>query len=214
MKAWLSTIETSYNLLNKNHKILVLSAAFLLLFIIWYSFISDLLASMDKNKKNIVQARTEISVLKKQVAILKTKKINNKSEEYQKEEIQLKKNLAEVDKKIESFRYQLVSPKQVFFNLKNMLDSDEVVRLISVQYLPEELVKDAGNQPLYRSPIELTLQGTFPEILAYLKRVEQTNAFIFWDEIDYKVTQYPMAILKLKIHVVTSDAEQKNAVAY
>ncbi|GEM_PF-4785953 len=214
MKAWLSKIETSYNLLSKNNKMLVIAVAFLFLFIIWYSATANLLASMGKNKKNIAQAKTEVAVLQKQVTILKTKKTDTKNEGYQTEEVQLKKKLSEVNSKIDSFRYQLVSPKQVFFNLKNMLDADKAVRLISIRYLPDELVKDGGGQPVFRSPIELTLQGTFLEILTYLKKAEQANTFIFWDEMDYKVTQYPIAILKLKIHVLTSEAGQQNAVAH
>lgn len=214
MKPWLSKIETSYNLLSKNNKIFVISATFLLLFIFWYSAVGDLMAGMSKNKKNIAQVKTEVAVLKKQVMILKTKKTDNKNEGYQTEEVKLKKKLSEVNSKIDSFRFQLVSPKQVFFNLKNILDADKAVRLISIQYLPEELVKDSSSQPVFRSPIELTLQGTFPEILSYLKKAEQANTFIFWDELDYKVTQYPMAILKLKIHVLTSEVGQQNAVAH
>lgn len=214
MKAWLSKLETSYNLLSKNHKILVIAMAFLFVFIFWYSATGNLLASMGKNKKDILQASSEIAILKKQVMILKTKKIDNKNSGYQAEEIQLKKKLSDVTAKIESFRFQLVSPKKVFFNLKNMLDANQTVRLMSVKYLPEELVKDANSQPVFRSPIEITLQGTFPEIVAYLKKAEQANTFIFWDEADYKVMQYPMAILKLKIHVLTSDEGQKNAVAH
>lgn len=211
MKPWLSKIETSYNLLNKNNKILVLSAILLFLFFVWYPATSNLLARMNKNKKDVVQVKTEIAVLKKQVLVLKSSKIDNKNDVYQKEEEKLKKSLAAIIKKIESFRYHLVSSKEVFFNLKNMLVTDKGPRLVSIKYLPEELVKDTNSQPVFRSPIELTVQGTFPEILAYLKKAEKTNSFIFWDEMDYKVTQYPVAILKLKIYVVTSEEGKENA---
>lgn len=211
MKGWLSKIETSYNLLNKNYKILVIVMAFLFLLSMWYSFISDISAKMDKNKKNITQIKSEVLVLKKQITVIKTKKTDDKAIQFQKEEEQLKANLTEVNKKIASFQYQLVSPKAVISNLKNMLHTEKGLKLTSMRYLPEEILKDTANQPVSRSPIELTIQGTFPEITAYLKRVERENSFIFWDEMDYKVLQYPLALVKLKIHVVTSEAGQENA---
>jgi MSHA biogenesis protein MshJ len=213
MKGWLSKIETSYNLLNKNYKMLVIAATFLLLLIMWYSFLSNLFAKMDKNKKNMTQIKSEVVVLKKQVTVLKTKKISDKAQQYQKKEAQLKESLIEVNKKIASFQYQLISPKAVFSNLKNMLQADKGLKLTSMRYLPEEVVKDTSDQPVSRTPIELTIQGTFPEIMAYLKRVERESTFIFWDEMNYKVLQYPIAVVKLKIHVVTSEAGQKNVAA-
>lgn len=208
----LKNIETKYNLLEKNYKILLIIGVFLTIFVFWYMFFTDLLDNLEKNSKGIVSAQSEILTLKKQLSLLKSNKIENKNDQLLKEEKALKGELENSEKKIASFRYQLVSPKKIFSNLKSILSETQGIQLISMQYLPEELVKDTKEQPLYRFPIELTIRGTFFDIVTYLKKIEQLNSYIFWDEANYKVTKYPEAILKLKLHVVTSEAGKENAV--
>ena len=57
MRRLLSQIETNYNLLNKNYKILAIAGLFFVVFIIWYLLISQSLDQADITKKNISQTK-------------------------------------------------------------------------------------------------------------------------------------------------------------
>jgi MSHA biogenesis protein MshJ len=52
---------------------------------------------------------------------------------------------------------------------------------------------------VYRSGVEVSLKGSFPDLLAYLKALEQRSGSLFWSTAQLDVAAYPQAVLKLDI---------------
>lgn len=52
---------------------------------------------------------------------------------------------------------------------------------------------------VYRSGVEVSLKGSFPDLVAYLKALEQRSDSLFWSSAQLDVAAYPQAVLKLDI---------------
>jgi MSHA biogenesis protein MshJ len=52
---------------------------------------------------------------------------------------------------------------------------------------------------IYRSGIEVSLKGSFPDLLTYLQSLERRSDRLFWSNARLDVTAYPESILKLDI---------------
>lgn len=206
MTGLLSKIETNYNLLNKNYKIFVIASLFGMVFVIWYMMMSTLLNKMAINKGNLVKIKQGNVILKKQVEILTSKAVVDKTLEYKQKELNLQKKYNALKKEASGFQFQTMLPDEVLPRLNKILRTTSGVRLLLLHYLPEEKVKNAMQNSVKRLPVEIKVEGDFFSLLNYLKKIEHDHSFIFWEEIDYKVIDYPNAVVKLKLYVITTDA--------
>ena len=63
-----------------------------------------------------------------------------------------------------------------------------------------------GSEPsLYRHGVELTLEGRYPELLAYLKALEAMPKRVLWGGLVLKVEQHPTAVLTLRLYTISRD---------
>lgn len=56
--------------------------------------------------------------------------------------------------------------------------------------------------PLYEQKIHLIFNGDYLSTYEYLRSVEDLKWMIFWDEIQYTVTQYPNAEIRLTVYTI------------
>ena len=73
----------------------------------------------------------------------------------------------------------------------------------SVFIAPTEAPANGAAAPVrtavYRSGVEVSLKGSFPDLVAYLKALEQRSDSLFWSSAQLEVVAYPQAVLKLDI---------------
>jgi MSHA biogenesis protein MshJ len=63
---------------------------------------------------------------------------------------------------------------------------------------------DAG-PVLYRHGFELTLEGSYADLLAYLQALEAMPQHVLWGGVQFKVEQYPRALLTLRLYTLSLD---------
>ncbi len=210
MNFLIKKIETTYNLLERTRKILVIVSSVLLLFFTWHSFLNALLIQYEKNKKTYLTVTQEVKILNEQLTILKSKKTIDRNAELMNEEVKLKKELSILSKKIVQYQYQLISYKQIFIRLKDIFKPDNNVQLLSIKQFPEERVKDTKSTPFYQHPIEITIKGKFFDVLNFLKKIEKFHTYIFWDELFLRVSDFPESTVDIKFHIITSETGQQD----
>lgn len=59
---------------------------------------------------------------------------------------------------------------------------------------------------IYRSAVDVSLEGSFPDLLSYLKTLEQRSAPLFWTGAVLEVKTYPQVALKLNITTLGVEA--------
>ena len=59
---------------------------------------------------------------------------------------------------------------------------------------------------VYRSGIDVSLKGTYPDLQAYLSTLERRSGQLFWPGVQLDASSYPQATLKLSIATLGADA--------
>ena len=94
--------------------------------------------------------------------------------------------------------------------LRDLLEADPRLQLLALNNSTRERV-DLGQQyedvHLYRHGLQLTLAATYPGLLAYLERLDQSPWRLYWQLLDYKVSDYPKGQVTLKVYTLSSQEE-------
>ncbi|EHR70232.1 hypothetical protein BurJ1DRAFT_1360 [Burkholderiales bacterium JOSHI_001] len=125
---------------------------------------------------------------------------------------------------LRSHEATLVGPERMLPLLQDLLNSHGRVRVRAMQSMPrEDLLAGAAAAPaanasapaaptlandpprmaqapsLYRHGVELTLEGSFADLLAYLQALDALPQRLLWGGMQFKVEQHPGAVLTLKL---------------
>jgi MSHA biogenesis protein MshJ len=123
-----------------------------------------------------------------------------------------------LDKALGQFYDELVTPAEMTDLLRELVNQDSQLTLVSMSALPvidvltetnipaDQLVGE--NRPkLYKRGIILTLKGDYFGVVNYLKKVEDLSKRLMWGELSYTVTMYPAALVKITVYTLTESEE-------
>lgn len=63
----------------------------------------------------------------------------------------------------------------------------------------------AGQQSLYRHGVELVIEGSYPDLLAYLQALEAMPQHVLWGGMSLKVLQHPTTQLTVRLYTVSRE---------
>jgi MSHA biogenesis protein MshJ len=66
-------------------------------------------------------------------------------------------------------------------------------------------LSDPALATLYRHGVELQLEGSYADLLDYLKTLEAMPQRVLWGGISLKVEQHPKAVLTLRLYTISRD---------
>ena len=128
----------------------------------------------------------------------------------------LRADLAQVDQQLEARQKQFVAPQQMAAMLERIVEKNQRLQLLSLRNLPgtnlsepktgaapSAAARAPGQQELYRHTVELSLQGTYFDLLDYLAALEKLPQQVFWDGVELNVAQYPQSVLKLTVYTLS-----------
>jgi len=58
---------------------------------------------------------------------------------------------------------------------------------------------------LYQHTETIKLSGNYQQLYQYLLALEQSKWRLFWEQLHYKVTEYPMAEITIQVHTISTD---------
>lgn len=125
--------------------------------------------------------------------------------------------LAAVDRQLQTLQGQLVPAGQMGTLLERLLHANGRLALVSLKTLPAvPLAADlkagaVAGKPgataagLYKHGVEITVQGNYFDLLAYLQSVERLPANMIWSDLRFKVDHYPVNTLSLTLYTLSLD---------
>lgn len=220
MNTYLKTITQYLHSLSLRERVLFLLIVCALIF-----FIGDalLLSRYDKPLKTLKKQQADI-VLEQRTIDTQIKLSTIKLAEAKSLHTQAKQAVADTESllqqrtlQIENKLNKLVPPTQITELLRNILASDDGLKVLSVKNEP---VKDitiniaASDNPansdseetlLYEHAATIKLFGSYQQLYDYLTALENTGWELFWDTLHYKVVNYPNAEITLRVMTVSTD---------
>lgn len=99
----------------------------------------------------------------------------------------------------------LVGPAEMLPLLEQLLGRHAGLQLRSLQSLGR-MPLGQGTPALYRHGVELTVEGRYADLLAYLRTLEASPQRLLWGSLQLKVLQHPQVLLTLRLHTLSTDA--------
>jgi MSHA biogenesis protein MshJ len=132
---------------------------------------------------------------------------------------QLRHRLQDGEAAMREMEANLVGPDRMLALLEQMLDGHGRLRVREMKSLPRaDLMAEAatkvpgpaGSAPaerpaLYRHGFELTLEGSFADLVRYLEALENMPQRLLWGAMRLKVEQHPKALLTLRVYTLSLD---------
>lgn len=128
----------------------------------------------------------------------------------------LRKQIAEIDTKLQGLQKQLVPPDQVTKLLEGVLTRDRGLALVSLRKLPVQQFEAAGAAPkndakgaqanvrsIYQHSFEIEIEGSYGELHGYLAHLEKLPWQLFWGKATLDAGKHPRLKLVLTVHTLS-----------
>jgi len=130
---------------------------------------------------------------------------------------ELRKQIAEMDERLQGLQKQLVPPDQVSRLLEGVLGKERGLVLVSLQKLPVQRYQTNGpakaadpkaqeaetGRGIFQHSFEIRVEGSYAELHAYLKRLEALPWQLFWGKAELDATGHPRLRLTLTLHTLS-----------
>lgn len=133
----------------------------------------------------------------------------------------LRTRVAEVEAEYKGIQASLVPPDQVASLLESLLASNRGLHLVSLRTLaatpllepvPAKAADDrkTGTAPpapadagLYKHGVQITVKGSYSDILAYLSQLERLPQKVYWGRVALVTEEYPVSVLNLTVYTIS-----------
>jgi MSHA biogenesis protein MshJ len=139
-----------------------------------------------------------------------------------------RRRLAEVEAKLIEEQRKFAPPEQIGPILEEMLSRNSRLTLVNMRTLPVATIATGNEKPaakpvaekaaekaasakpaaqgqIYRHGVELTVSGSYFDLLAYLKSLEKLPSQMYWGQLDLAVGVHPQVTLKLSVYTLSLD---------
>lgn len=130
----------------------------------------------------------------------------------------LREQMAQLDRQFEQQQLQFVAPEKMAAMLGNMVVKNRKLQLLSLRNLPGTSVsagvrapagaaggRAGGGREIFRHTVELSVSGSYFDLLDYLVALERMPQRVFWDGFELNAAQYPQSVLKLTIYTLSQE---------
>ncbi|MBF0124921.1 MAG: hypothetical protein HQL60_06270 [Magnetococcales bacterium] len=179
------------------------------------------LQEIGQQQDEIHQRMDAVLVLQREVTQRATM---DPDKEWRTERDKLQKRLADVKDKLERATHDLVQPQQMTRILEQVLAQDTNLKLLEITSVPavqifaDDEYKDKDGDKKKKKPVNpdevvyqhgtvLLLEGDYINLLNYLKKLESMSLVLYWDRLEYIVTDYPKATIRITVHTISRHQE-------
>ena len=211
--------------------LILLTGLVVIFFIIFYLFIDDKMISNINADKKIGQLSRSNQSLKISVLDLEAALRGDPNEITRDKIIQYEAKLAKVDTKLLTLTTDLISPIQMRYALLDLLKVEKGVSLLSFELqgakplLSSPKLNSASDLAsnnkaidvlssetssglnLYRHGIKIKLSGRYFDLRDYLTQLEKLPWKFFWQDFNFKLTEYPNSELEIELYSLGTTKE-------
>jgi MSHA biogenesis protein MshJ len=219
MKEQLQRYLESIDALSLRERILFFGAVSLVLMAMLQIVLLDpMLSRRNALSALVAQQEDETKAIQIQIQGLVRPSVQDPNERNREKLKQLREELAQVDRQLELRQKQFVSPQEMAVMLEHMVEKNRKLQLLSLHNLPGASLavpgsgpaaaagapaRPAGARELFRHTVELSLKGSYFDLLDYLAALERLPQQVFWEGIELNVEEYPQSVLKLTVYTLS-----------
>jgi len=220
MERW-RQLSARFDALMVRERVLVFAAAILGTALIYDALaIRPLEARKKRLEQQVAEARQDIKLaeglLKAQDATVDPAAVKRSYRDA------LRKQLAEIDENMQGLQRGLVPPEKMAKLLEEMLARSRGLHLVGLRTLPVQRFEAPESTPaprpggkgakpapqgpdrtVYQHSVEITLQGSYPDLLEYLAQLEKLPWQMFWGRIRVNTDEHPRLRVTLTVQTLS-----------
>lgn len=213
-------------------RVLIFGAAALVLVALLNALlIEPQFAAQKRLSREVAQRQGEIKAIQEQLQKVALARQASPDQAMQRQLATLRQRVAETEARLAEEQRKFAPPEQVGALLDQMLSRNRRLQLVDMRTLPvaslaggaPEADKPAPQKPaaekpaaakpavpaatsqIYRHGVEITVSGSYLDLLAYLKDLEKLPSQLYWGKIDLSVSTHPQVTLKLSVYTLSLD---------
>jgi len=189
--------DTRFTALSVRERLIIMLLSFaLLVALAQFLVFMPMLNAYRAEQQQQLQAKARNDILENEYAQLQSFVANQTDVQ---EVAQLEQQLKEINERVETLGNRMVNPEQMAELLQMLLNKESKLTVLSVEKLPLAEPDKQDESRLIRHKLRITLKGSYFDSLQYLKDAEKLPWQVFWDRIDYQVTDYPIATMTIEV---------------
>jgi MSHA biogenesis protein MshJ len=116
---------------------------------------------------------------------------------------ELEQRLAAGEKTLAQRKRGFIAPARLPALVKDLLGPGQAVRMESLRVVPGTQVE--GSTGFYRHGVELTLKGSYFDLVQYLTQLEKLPARLLWGRTELQVEKYPDVRLTVQVRTLSTE---------
>ena len=181
------------------------------------------LAKQRRLSSDIAARQGEMRVMQEKLQALALARQADPDREIRRQLDALKQKVSETESKLLEEQRKFAPPEQVGVLLGEMLSRNRKLQLVDLRTLPvasfsgnateadkaqaqkpaAKPAAPAGPGQIYRHGVEITVSGSYLELLAYLKDLEKLPSQLYWGRLELIATAYPQVTMKLSVYTLS-----------
>lgn len=196
-----------------------LAVAFVLVSLLNVVLLDPLLSKQKSLASQVVQQQEQMKALQGQMQNLLQARRDDQNSPLRQRIAQLQTKLQEQDAYLQSRGDRLVEPDKMAALLEQVLNRNGGLQLVALKTLPVGLLIErpqaegdapqadasGGLKQIFKHGVQITVRGSYPDLLRYVTALEQLPAQMFWGEASLVVERHPDAVLTLTLYTLSLD---------
>ncbi len=221
MKQLLQRYADSIDAMALRERVMFFGAVALVLMTLLQVFLlTPVLSRRFQLSTQIAQQEDETKAIQAQIQALVRPKLQDQDELNRDRLKSLREQMTQLDRQFEQQQLQFVAPEKMVAMIENLIVENRKLQLISLRNLPSTGLSPGAGAPsgaaggqaraaderqVFRHTVELSLKGSYFDLLEYIAALEGMQQRVFWDGFELSVAEYPQSVLKLTIYTLSPE---------
>lgn len=203
----------------RERALVLVTSLVLILFIGWELAAAPIMAKNEQSRNHLASLSSNRQQLLEQQRSLNRQLSTDPSQQLQERLAARKDRLERLDREISETTGRLIPPREMVSLLRDILAAQGKLELLAVELKePEPIYGDEkpingdegdeeGNREplLYAHEVELAIQGSYLNVLDYLKRLEAMDERLGWVRLQYDADDFPRNEARIRVRTLSLD---------
>ena len=210
-----AALDKSFNNLTLRERIIMFIALIVCTFLITYFWVLDP-AWIQQSKVDVRLQKSvqEEKVLNNEIDVITRRLQQDPLEEVNNNIAFSEGILLQLDQQLDEKLVKFIHAQQMPIALTKVLSKSPGVKISGLKSLPvkvfntsKEVAQPETQNRFYQHTLEINLQGNYNAIYQYLLNVEAIKEKFYWYSLDYKVSDYPLAEVTIRIYTLSDQQD-------
>jgi MSHA biogenesis protein MshJ len=197
-----------FDALSLRERVMVSAAVLVALLALVYTLmIEPEVRQQRRSAAAMLQKQSEARALDAQVQGLLAARAQDPDRARREQLARLTAQLGELDARINAEERRFTQPAQIREVVESVLGRARGVELVEMKTLAVSTIasKEAKERLIFRHGLEVTVSGSYLDLLAYLRDLEALPTQLYWGALNIDASKYPRVLMKLTVYTLSLD---------